>query len=260
VGLSLDNLAGIGDTSGMPTYPGGKAGSGAAHRIINLMPPHDVYIEPFCGSAAVALLKKPAMFTTLLELDPAALDLARGDRFSGQMLYVPAGGRWSTILGDGLDFLEHHRFNGTELVYCDPPYMRSTRKSAKDLYNFEWTDEHHARLLWWATHTRARVIISGYNSPAYEEELITKRPLWSTENFQAMTRRGPATETLWWNFPRPTVLHDDRYLGDGFRERERIRRQQSRWKARLQRMDATQRNALLRAISDLNLSKNSTLG
>lgn len=237
------------------TYPGGKAGSGAAHRIISLMPPHRVYVEPFCGSAAVALLKKPAQMNFLLDLDPAALDLARGDRFTGMMQFVPVGGQWSTILGDGLDFLEHSHFTGDELVYCDPPYMRSTRKSAKDLYNFEWTDHHHSRLLKWAIHTKARWIISGYRCDFYDGAL----PGYS-EDFQAMTRRGPATETLWWNFPRPTILHDDRYIGDGFRERERIRRQQSRWKARLQRMDATQRNALLRAISDLNLSKNGTSG
>ncbi len=237
----------------MPTYPGGKAGSGAAHRIINLMPPHEVYIEPFAGSAAVAKLKREASLNVCCDLDPLALKIARGagaDRPES---------RWVVFLGDGLDFLENYAFTGAELVYCDPPYMRSTRKSAKDLYNFEWTDHHHSRLLAWACATQAKVILSGYRSELYHQFLdCATEGEWETEEFQAMTRRGPATETLWWNFPRPTVLHDDRYIGDGFRDRERIRRQQTRWKARLQRMDATQRNALLRAISELNLSKKST--
>jgi DNA adenine methylase len=30
-------------------YPGGKSGAGVYQTIINLMPPHTVYIEPFLG-------------------------------------------------------------------------------------------------------------------------------------------------------------------------------------------------------------------
>ena len=30
-------------------YPGGKSGSGVYQKLINLMPPHDVHIEPFLG-------------------------------------------------------------------------------------------------------------------------------------------------------------------------------------------------------------------
>lgn len=251
------------------TYPGGKAGSGAAHRIITLMPPHSTYIEPFCGSAAVARLKKPAKWNILLDLDDKALTMARdGSLLQGlepEMAAERFQGRWTTVLGDGLDFLEHHSFDGTELVYCDPPYMRETRKSAKDLYRFEWTDHHHSRLLKWAAETKARVILSGYHSRVYDMHLSggfeaegkigPSRRLgnskWWIESFQAMTRRGVAVETLWWNFERPTVLHDDRYLGDGFRERERIRRRQKRWVARLQRMDPAERNAILGAVRSL---------
>lgn len=268
-GLSLDIIVTNGDTAGMPTYPGGKAGSGAAHRIINLMPPHDVYIEPFAGSAAVAKLKRPSALNILCDLDAAALELARDagkprSEYRGSSLAVQSDvsgeltrsgegipSRWLTFQGDGLDFLEHHHFDGCELVYCDPPYMRETRKSAKDLYNFEWTDHHHSRLLAWAVETPAKVIISGYASVMYREALELILEPWNCETFEAMTRRGLATEVLWYNFTRPTVLHDDRYLGDGFRERERIRRRQSRWVARLQRMDPAERAALQAAIRDL---------
>lgn len=256
------------------TYPGGKAGSGAAHRIINLMPPHSVYIEPFGGSAAVAKLKREAALNVICDLDPTALAMARDTGAARQvqrgrpksavstmkscicMNGESAGdiggsgdvvSRWIWIVGDGLEFLEHHQFSGDELVYCDPPYVRSTRRSTKDLYNFEWDDHHHSRLLAWAAASKARVILSGYASRLYDSALGG----WECESFQVSTRRGPATETLWWNFPRPTILHDDRYLGDGFRERERIRRRQSRWIARLQRMEPTERHAIIGAVRSL---------
>jgi len=34
-------------------YPGGKNSAGTYQRIINQIPPHNVYIEPFAESAAV---------------------------------------------------------------------------------------------------------------------------------------------------------------------------------------------------------------
>ena len=46
-------------------YPGGKAGAGVYQTIINLMPPHDVYIEPFLGGGAVMRLKRPVRMPRL---------------------------------------------------------------------------------------------------------------------------------------------------------------------------------------------------
>lgn len=53
------------------------------------------------------------------------------------------------------------------------------------------------------------------------------------------------------NYPEPTALHDYRYLGENFREREKITRQKRRWKARLLRMNTLQRFALLASIAEL---------
>ena len=66
-----------------------------------------------------------------------------------------------------------------------------------------------------------------------------------------MTRGGGvATEHLWMNYPEPVALHDTRYLGDSFRERERIKRKRERWLTRLEKIDATERYAMSSAISD----------
>ena len=35
------------------TYPGGKGGNGFYQKIINLIPPHDVYIETHLGGGAI---------------------------------------------------------------------------------------------------------------------------------------------------------------------------------------------------------------
>lgn len=46
------------------SYPGGKGGAGVVQRIINLMPPHRVYLEPFLGGAAVMRARAPWHCTT----------------------------------------------------------------------------------------------------------------------------------------------------------------------------------------------------
>ena len=70
----------------MMIYPGGKNGAGVFQSIINQMPPHDRYIEPFLGSGAVFRLKSPARVNVGIDIDPKAIAL-----FS-ELLGRPAGG------------------------------------------------------------------------------------------------------------------------------------------------------------------------
>jgi hypothetical protein len=53
----------------MSSYPGGKAGAGVPHKLINLMPPHPVFCSPFLGNCAVMRLKRPAAYNIGVDLD-----------------------------------------------------------------------------------------------------------------------------------------------------------------------------------------------
>lgn len=59
-------------------YPGGK--TLLAPRIVKLLPPHRVYVEPFAGGASVFFQKPLAQVNVLADLDPAIVNLYR--RFS----------------------------------------------------------------------------------------------------------------------------------------------------------------------------------
>lgn len=299
-------------------YPGGKNAPGVYQRIVNLIPPHDVYVEPFLGSGAVMRLKRPARVNIGLDLELAALDLAmppggrrtpelaiaaetagngegagvlasnggaRGRRpldltmeDSGTGAPVPAmadplvapfasSGEDRSILasragngdgrspifqlqqGDGIEFLARYPFrgDGRELVYCDPPYMMLSERSGKAIYAHELSAERHLELLRLIRRLPCLVLISGYWSALYAQELRE----WDHITFEGHTRKGTKTEWLWFNFPPPVELHDYRYLGRGFRERERIKRKTARWTARLKRMPVLERQALLSAIASI---------
>ena len=60
------------------------------------------------------------------------------------------------------------------------------------------------------------------------------------------------TARIWMNYPPPVELHDYRYLGDDFRERERITKITKNWVARLKKKPVLERNALLSAMNSLN--------
>ena len=218
-------------------YPGGK---GAQFRqIVNRMPPHEVYIEAFLGGGAVGLNKRAARRNIGIEIDAAVLAVTADNCW---------GPGWEFVHADALDWLGGHRWEGGELVYCDPPYLLQTRSSGREIYDHEFcTVQEHEALLRLLLRLPCMVMLSGYWSELYADTLRG----WSVASWQARTRGGgTATEFLWFNFPEPVALHDYSFLGDNYRERERIKRRQARWVNRLGRMDVQERRALLAAIGE----------
>jgi DNA adenine methylase len=151
---------------------------------------------------------------------------------------------------DAISFLRSYAWQGDEFVYCDPPYLFDVRAGGRrQLYSHEFGErEQHQELLTLLLSLPCPVAISGYWSDLYMDTLKD----WRTIHFQSRTRGGTmATEWLWMNYPEPTELHDYRYLGDNFRERERINRIRRNMAAKLARMDRLERYAVLSSIAEL---------
>ncbi len=221
------------------SYPGGKSGAGVYQTIINQIPPHETYIEAFAGGGAILRLKRPAASSIAIDIDPAGLDLLRAKAPSGTIF----------LNADAVPFLRAYPWTGKEFVYCDPPYLMETRSTKRRLYRFEFSmEEQHRSLLSCLQAIPADIMISGYPNTLYDDILSS----WRKKTFSARTRRGMAIECLWMNYPESVLLHDYRYLGRSFRERERIKRRQARWKKRLVMMSTLERAALLAAMEDLH--------
>jgi site-specific DNA-adenine methylase len=221
-------------------YAGGKAGDGVYQKIINQIPPHDVYIEAFAGGAAILKALRPASSRLAIDVDGGQVEKLR--------IELPGV---TVINGDAISLLPElvSKYDGLRVfVYADPPYLGSVRSSKYPIYKHEMMDEHaHSLLLAMLQGLPCMVALSGYFSSLYESSLQG----WRTIDYNAQTRGGVRREWLWMNYPQPTELHDYRYLGENFREREKITRTKKRWRARLLRMTSLQRYALLSSIAEL---------
>lgn len=178
---------------------------------------------------------------------PAEIILIDKIRQPGLVLTGAAAERATFILGDGIAYLDGYRFKGDEFVYIDPPYLlESLSARGVAYYQHILSRPDHGRLLRVAKSINVRVMISGYHSPLYDDELSD----WRLIEFEVMTRGGTkATECLWMNYPPPVTLHDYRFLGDDFRERERLGRKIRRAVADLVSMPPLERAAMFAALA-----------
>jgi hypothetical protein len=213
-------------------------GSGVYQQIINRIPPHDLYVEPFLGGGAILRMKRPAAINIGLDLDPQVINNLPQGTTPNLTLHVL----------DALDYLKKRTFTAGTFIYCDPPYLFSTRSSERRIYEYELDPEDHDRLLQIIKSLKCMVMISGYPNGLYDDALSS----WWTATFQTSNRgHGHVTEKLWMNYPPPIRLHDYRYLGANFRERERIKRKTQRWTRRLSTMPDLERHALAAAIAEI---------
>ncbi len=253
-------------------WPGGKDGAGIFQRLINQIPPHDVFVSAFLGDCAIMRRKLPAKVSIGVDIDRSNVHRWLAEHpLPGLQLYCACGIGWlrhrfelDRLFPDSLQVpIEDHSrsFNAAKssvqnrprvFVYLDPPYLAETRRSRRKLYRSELTQADHTALLETATSLPCPVMISHYPHRLYEHVLGN----WRTFSFDSVTRSGHmAREQVWCNYPEPDELHDARYVGGDKRERERVRRRVRNWVAGLAKMQQAERQAVLDAIGDRWLAK-----
>mgnify|MGYP000900441368 CR=1 FL=1 len=82
------------------------------------------------------------------------------------------------------------------VIYADPPYVPSSRRSTSD-YEHEMSEAHHRELANALRDSPATVLLSGYHSPLYDELYAD----WDSTEFGA--RHTDRAEVLWSNRPLP---------------------------------------------------------
>lgn len=188
-------------------YRGGKGRS--FREIVNLMPPHDRYVETHLGGGAVMRNKRPAAASIGIELDNATAAAWRNFAMEGL----------TVLQGDCHHILPTLALRRGDLVYADPPYMPHVRRRVR-CYRHDYTEAQHLDLLELLLSLPCAVIVSGYRSELYDDLLSE----WWRSDYQATTRHGCVVESAWTNFAPGPPLHDYSFVGSGYREREALRR------------------------------------
>lgn len=99
---------------------------------------------------------------------------------------------------DALTLMRRYNDPGV-LMYLDPPYLRSTRRSGR-LYRHEMDDEQHEELLSIAVHSKAKIVISGYASALYDDMLSG----WYRLTTESQITSGEKAEVVvWLNYEPP---------------------------------------------------------
>lgn len=252
-------------------YPGAKWN--IAPQLVELIPPHHSYLEPFFGSGALLFCKPPSSIETVNDLDGDVANLFRciqkdSQRLARLVMTTPysreiyekhctmekedyagsfqrAAG-FLTRLWQGYSFralaektgwrndvhgresmyalwdwyrlpekiiraaerlrkvqIENRpalevirRFDCRDVfMYIDPPYLPGTR--SRKQYRYEMADTDHEELLKTLLESRAKIMISGYESDMYNDYLGG----WQKESFKSCAMNGKQrTEVVWMNY------------------------------------------------------------
>jgi DNA adenine methylase len=211
-------------------YPGGK---GTCYpRLLNLMPPHSTYVETHLGGGAAMRRKVPAERQVGVDADQRVIERWKQE-------FASSAAPCEVVCSDAVDWIVSNPLDERALIYADPPYVAATRRRGR-VYRHDYTDDDHVRLINTLRAQRCMVMISGYQNSIYDELLHD----WQRVSFQTMSHSGVREETVWMNYEMPQRLHDVNHLGDGFRDREVIRRRRARLHDRISRLPLTEQHGL----------------
>lgn len=229
------------------TYPGGKAAEGTVQALINLIPPHDVFVSPFLGNCAVMRHIRAADVMHGTDLDRTVV--AKWKRATKGLGYKIERRDGIELVHDCCEWLSDLAPDQRVFIFLDPPYLVETlsRNNAKP-YKHMLTLLEHQNLLHAIKQLPCMVMICALPNVVYENALAG----WHTVQYRNKTRRGMQWEQVWMNYAPPTELHDYRYIGKNKRARLSWKRKWGRWVANFKRMDSRHRAAMLQYLTDAN--------
>lgn len=216
-------------------YFGGKGAAGAVHQLINQVPIHDTFVSMCLGRCTLLRTILPCKRQVGLDLDPAVIALWReADSAKGVKVELHQE--------NALNWNDHCLYRPETFVYWDPPYTMTERTSGKR-YRHEWATDHHVRMIDVAKFCTCMVMISCYDNDVYRNGLKG----WRRVQYQAQTRGGVRTETIYMNYeqPRPDQLHDVRFLGANFRKREKTKRRLTTIIGKTDRLEPEEKEQLI---------------
>jgi len=218
----------------LDNYPGRKAATGAWQKIISEIPKCDLFIDAMCGSGYIASIVTGCR-RIVNDKNKSIID---------KIGFTAAGIEFRNV--DYQCIIDEYGYYRGAVIYFDPPYLMETRKGKRKLYKYEWSLADHNRFLEAVQAIKIPVLISHYPCKLYDQALKK----WRKITYKTMTRAGQREESLYMNFPPPVLLQCYKHIGEGFTDRQRIKRKVDRLINRLNNEDPKERAAILSSVID----------
>jgi len=224
--------------SAFPNYRGNKSVSGLYQMIIGLMPKHDIYVELCLGGGEILCRKKPAALNIGNDIDPL-ISYRWKQLYSSSICHSQEQLYFSNC--DARKVIQlFERSNKKVLFYLDLPYLKETRRSTIDIYNYECRYQDHIDILNYAAGSKHYWLISHYPSELYS----TMLPGWHFKELKVSVRSKIAIEKVWFNFSADIAKHDYGYHGMNFTQRQQQKRKLQRLMNRLESLSEADRDYL----------------
>lgn len=226
-------------------YNGGKNGNGTYQTIINQIPKHNIYVEPFAGSAAIFCHKLPAVNSILCDKSRKQCEILKSKLSPSPIILNCDTVKSIKFIVTLCNLL--HSCGHTVFMYLDPPYPFKSRSYQLPIYKHEMSDADHIALLNGIVSANFNIAISTYQNAMYAAKLTN----WRLVRYQSIVRGGTRTELLYMNYPKPSELHDYQYIGNTFRQRETFNRYRKNYINKFNRFPATLQNSILNQLTSI---------
>lgn len=219
-------------------YPGSKGNSGCLQFLINNIPYHKRYFELFAGSAALFNAKAAADIAILCDVDSKVI-------FEHIKKDLPATVRLYNMPFKNVVQAYALTFTKDDFIYLDPPYPEISRRSGKKHYRNEMLSiKEHSDFLSIVQKIDANIMISTKPNYLYDQILND----WRKKEFDTVDHQGKYKEVIYMNYPEPELLHQYDFLGNGFIDRQRIKRKRQRMEDKIKGLPIHERMAILQDI------------
>jgi DNA adenine methylase len=207
--------------------------SGVQCQLINLIPPHTHYFEPFAGQGHILRnMENQAEEIVLNDINPNVIEWWVNNTDAEPYRLE---NRNAIEMLSPLDIVRWVPNQRSTFIFCDPPYMHESRPSAKygNTYTHEMSEEDHDAFLENVLLLKCNVMILGYYTPLYDLKLKD----WLHKEIVVSTRGGKKELSVWMNYyVNSTGLHDYSKLGADWVQRRYLNRKVNNLKEKLRRM------------------------
>lgn len=196
-------------------YPGQKNIPGVIHKIVNEIPRHKFYYEPFAGTAAIAkTLPASGTIKHLNDLNKTVLD----------EITLPRDHTVIKTSVGAMDIIQILTTAGTNtFAFIDPPYLHTVRYSNK-LYKHEMTEIDHIQLLSAVKSLKCKCMIIHPACELYDLALQS----WRSVQIKIRYNTKTSIEKIYMNYPKQE-LQTYKFIGDDCWRRQAIKRKAQRF-------------------------------